>query len=57
MTEAETVEAETEAESDQGALGGLDDVGEQQGAGHRPDAAGVGREEAGDLGDLGRRPR
>jgi 1,4-alpha-glucan branching enzyme len=45
--------AAPELEREQGALGGLDDVGEQQGAGHRPDPAGVGREVSGDLGDAG----
>jgi 1,4-alpha-glucan branching enzyme len=35
------------------ALGGLDDLGEQQGAGHRADPAGIGREESGHLGHAG----
>jgi 1,4-alpha-glucan branching enzyme len=55
--DADEVSAEEVPEADEAlaerALGGLDDVGEQQGAGHRPDAAGVRREEAGDLGDAG----
>ena len=35
-------------------LRGLDDVGQQQRPGHRPDTARVGADPAGDLGDVGR---